>query len=103
MTTKTRNESIALVVILLVLGYLLYHFFLSGSSTPVAVNTTTVMNSTTGSTSGSPNQFLPNGSTLDTSVLQNPTFTSLVPLPQFSVSQSQLGVTNPFAPVTTAQ
>jgi hypothetical protein len=111
MTKKTRNEYIALAVILLILVFLLYHYVFSGSKAPVASSTLTTTPDvvTTGATAtvapgaafspsiASTGEFLPNGPTLDTSVLQDPIFNSLVPLPQFTVSSAQVGIADPFA------
>lgn len=95
MTNKTRNEYIALAVILIVLGYILYRTF--GGGTPNApVNGLMVGTETTGST----NQFLPNGADLNTGILQNQLFTTLVPLPVFTVSSADVGISNPFGPAS---
>lgn len=102
MTTKTRNEYIALVVILLVMGFVLYKYvFSGGSSSKVPVNplASTALGPSAGS-AASASEFLPNGVALDNSVLQNPVFSSLVPLPQFTVDASEVGIQNPFASAT---
>ncbi len=110
MNKKTRNEYIALAVILLILGYLLYHYVFAGSSNKnPAVNPALLQNaalggaapaSTTSSSSGPAvvTQFLPNGASINVSLLKGPVFNSLQPLPQFTVGSADLGLTNPFSP-----
>lgn len=114
MTTKTRNESIVLVIILLVTVFLIYHFFFANK--PAATQSdalnlvqpagpTNTLPTTTGTSAvvtSSPRSlpsvsgFLPNGAKLDTTVLNSPIYKSLVAPVYPVVSKDEVGESNPF-------